>query len=60
MSRSTFCNYCNRRSLAQWQRPNIALHSLLIVATCGAWLPVWLLVMFCGGRWVCSNCGTKQ
>ena len=53
-----FCSYCEKKRLAVWQTPNIALHSVLVVATCGLWLPIWLIVVVFGGGWVCKECGT--
>ncbi len=53
-----YCAYCRKRKLATWQYPNISLHSSLLIVTCGLWLPVWVYVMLCGGRWVCRECGS--
>lgn len=59
MSKSAYCGYCRRKTLGVWQYPNVALHSLLLVLTCGLWFPVWFCICAFGGKYVCHHCGEK-
>lgn len=56
--RSAFCNHCDGRRSAVWQYPRVGLHSILLVATCGLWLPVWFFIVAFGGKYVCAGCGS--
>ena len=54
--KSKFCSQCQKQTL--WARPetNFLLHMLLTLLTCGAWLPLWILLST--GGWRCQACGS--
>jgi predicted RNA-binding Zn-ribbon protein involved in translation (DUF1610 family) len=59
-AKQMYCTSCNKSVLAQQQRPNFILHLLLIVLTCGLWLPFFVLIeVFSDHSWRCPNCGSK-
>lgn len=58
---SRWCRHCGRQVFAIHQKLEtgvLTLHSVLVVLTCGLWLPIWLWVCV---RQVyrCRDCGQR-
>lgn len=53
-----WCAECQRYTLARRQQPQVLLHSLLIIVTCGLWLPV-AMALIVRGWWRCQKCGSE-
>jgi DNA-directed RNA polymerase subunit RPC12/RpoP len=59
MAKSTYCPYCQSRVLASYRGATVWPHAALVIATCGLWIPIALLVVCFGGSYVCQRCGTE-
>lgn len=57
-SASRWCALCGRRVLADHLHEASGIHVLLALLTCGAWIPVWFLILLVG-RYHCPRCGTR-
>jgi len=57
MAKSRWCEHCRRQVLAQYQWPQTFKHALLLMLSCGLYLPFWLYAMT-RSRYRCSRCGT--
>lgn len=53
-----WCPDCERHVGAIRQYPNFGLHALLLIMSCGLYLPVWLFVMS-STLWACPTCGRR-
>ena len=51
------CGYCRRQVLAEHLHQASGVHLLLSMLTCGAWFPVYLLLLLVG-RYRCPRCGS--
>lgn len=53
------CVTCNGLRLFSKSGPNHVLHLLLSLVTMGLWLPVWIVILFCGHSrpYRCMRCG---
>lgn len=56
MAESIRCQHCRRRRLAYYRHPKYGFHGLLLLLTCGLWLPVWVYAMS-RREYVCATCG---
>jgi len=64
-----FCKKCNRKTLQYRNTKEMSwlMHLVLAIFTAGIWLIVWFFIVFwhmltkpIGGKWTCSQCGTKN
>ena len=55
--KSKFCSQCQKSTLWARAGTNHVLHMLLSLATCGLWLPIWILASVRIGGWRCQSCG---
>lgn len=55
------CPEENKYVLAERSKPNHLLHLVLTILTFGAWIIVWLLVVFTSGlrSYRCPSCGGR-
>lgn len=63
-TKSSYCPYCRRRTLAQRQARNELIHSFnwaMAILTCGLWLPITVImsILIPTCAWVCSHCGSE-
>lgn len=67
--RILFCKKCNRETLQYRNTKEMSwlMHLVLAIFTAGIWLIVWFFIALwhmltkpIGGKWTCSQCGTKN
>lgn len=55
-----YCPECGKYVYAEAQTTSAMLHVIACILTCGAWLPIWVLVSLCtDGRYYCPNDGSR-
>lgn len=57
--RSRWCDECNRYRLAERQWPNVTLHLLMSLITCGLWFIAVTIPVQLMGIYRCQSCGNK-
>ena len=58
VTRNMYCPSCDEYTKAERQSPNHALHIVLTLLTCAAWLWVYLLAILMQS-YRCANCGSR-
>jgi hypothetical protein len=53
-----FCRKCQKTTPMIKETPNRILHLLMTVITAGFYLPLWIIIEFCGlsEEWYCQEC----
>lgn len=55
-----YCNYCEKNTMSQSEKPNHILHIILTLLTGGLWIIVWIiLAMMAAGNYKCTQCGNN-
>lgn len=55
-----YCPECGKYVYAEAQTTSAMLHVIACILTCGAWLPIWVLVALCtDGRYYCPHDGSR-
>lgn len=53
-----YCRTCRRRVLAVWSHSWFGPEAVIVVGTCGLYLPFWIWKMLRSG-WSCPRCATR-
>jgi hypothetical protein len=56
--RPRICPKCRKLVVAMWETPRFGVEAMLVVGTCGLYLPIWFWKMVRSG-WICPRCASR-